>query len=705
MNETTKTIGFVVTAALLGLAAIVNTKMNQPKEFGENEMVGQPFFPDFTSTESAKALEVAAVDETGAVQRFVVENRDGLWRIPSHYDYPAEAAARIAQTAASVMGIERQSQVGMRESDFERFGVIDPLSESIEDPESVGQRITLKDENSDVLVDYIIGKEAEIDSTASTEDVFERQTQAKDFYVRRADESQTFLASLDVDLSTRFSDWIDPDLLRVNSGDILRVAIDNYKIVEKGVGAFSRVKQLVKDQGDQVLVKRTSPADPWSMDGVDDEKEALKTSAIDEILGVLEEMRIVGVRPKFKYQGKKLLTPELTLVQLEELKGNPEQQSYAIAALQEDLTEKGFNFGGTAQQLELVSENGELEFGTSSGILYRLHVGGKVAGDDKAIEIGAASEKSTVDKEEDGDSTENSNAPSAKDDEDNANRFLFVRVAFEESLLGDRPVEPTMPTEPVKPEGYLPAAEKAADKSTEETTDSNPSDQTGKESNSDSDAETDATSVKDSDAPDDARDEAFIEYDKQLETYKAAKEQYEIDLTRYKQDVETFEEKIANGKELVDELNERFGDWYYVISASNLKVIQSRRTDLVEIKAPPEPPAMLESEARPRKPDISFPDIPGLSPNADSDSDSGSESQPTKETKSIKSETERVQEKSDSMNQKQSEPPKQSEKAGDEQSSKKPTEAVKSDDPAPEPSDSKSKKLDETSEDGKPEPD
>ena len=60
----------------------------------------------------------------------------------------------------------------------------------------------------------------------------------KDFYIRKADDSKTFRVSLDIDLSTRFSDWIDPDLLRINRADVVELDINNYKLEERGAGMF-----------------------------------------------------------------------------------------------------------------------------------------------------------------------------------------------------------------------------------------------------------------------------------------------------------------------------------------------------------------------------------------------------------------------------------------------------------------------------------
>ncbi len=588
MQESTKTICFVVTAAVLGLAAVGNAVMNQPGESEAGKLVGTPFYPEFTSTEVARSLEVSAIDpETGALKRFGVESDGDLWRIPTHFNYPAEGAARIAQTSASVLGLERQALAGMGESEFEKFGVVDPLSEDLEDPESAGKRITLKDENGDPLVDYIIGNEIEDAVPTRGGDDFDIQTEAKEFYMRRADDSQTFRVSLDIDLSTKFSDWIDPDLLRINRPDVTQISINNYKIEERGAGPFG-APELFKDQGDQLKLSRPSAAEQWTMEGISEITEAVEPDRVNEILGVLDEMQIVGVRPKFKFEGKQILTSDLKLADIPEMKADKQKAGRAIQALQRDLMDKGFNFGGTQQNLELVSENGELEFGTSKGLRYRLHIGEAVADEDDTIEIGSKEkDESTTDPED----------PAAESEEstDDANRFLFVRVNFDETLLGDRPTEPKLPEPPVKPEGYEPA--KVEEKKKESATVDDEADEKGAD-----DADADAESEEEKPAQ---RNPEFIAYEEALKAVEKAKLEHEMNLTRFKQENEAFDEKIEEGKKLVDELNQRFGDWFYVISASNLKTLQSKREDVVK-------PVVLPGDKGPAipSPELSFPSMP-----------------------------------------------------------------------------------------------
>ncbi len=616
MNESAKTIAFVSVAVLMVGIAVASHFLNRPKTQQDFELVGQPFYEDFVSSDQAKALEVAAVDaESLALQKFSVENTDGLWRIPSHHNYPAEAAVRLAETATSVMGIERETLAGRLASDHEKLGVVDPLSEEIEDPEAVGKRVTLKDGEGEVLVDYIIGKEAgDVFVSDTQRRLNEGSTPEKYFYVRRPDEQQTYKVKLDLDLSTRFSDWIDPDLLRLDRNKLRRILIDNYSLEEERSNPLGQVKSLFKSQGDRLELSRESASDPWKLVDLVEDSEELQTPRISDMIKVLDEMRIAGVRPKFKYQDHLLLTADLKLNQQPEFEQNPQEFGRAINQLQTELEEKGFNLAGSSEKLELVSQQGQLEIGTDDGVLYALQVGKEVVGEEQVIEIGDRDKASSTESSESSDaetglsSGETGLSQSAgqsdksigedADEADKAkNRYLMIRVSFDETLLGDRPAKPTEPVKPNAPEGYSPPPPAAEE--IKEQPDST------KQS---------AENVEDEDKPEapDAQPERnpeFVKYDQELAAYEQQKIEYELELSRYEQELKDFDQRIKDGQKLVEELNERFGEWYYVVTGDNLKTLQTTRRDLVTIKEDGEAdtgPEDADSKL-PSRPDISFP--------------------------------------------------------------------------------------------------
>jgi hypothetical protein len=628
MNESSKTIAFVSVAVLMVGLAVASHFVNRPKIQQDFELVGQPFYEDFTSSEQAEALEVAAVDtEDVSRQQFSVKKADGLWRIPSHHNYPAEAAVRLAETATSVMGIERESLAGRLASDHEKLGVIDPLSDDIEDPEAVGKRITLKDGDGEVLVDYIIGNEAGDVVVSDTERrLNEGGIPEKYFYVRRPDEQQTYKVKLDVDLSTRFSDWIDPDLLRLDRNKLVRILIDNYSLEEERSNPLGQVKSLFKEQGDQLELTRKSNSDPWVLTDLNAETEELQSTSINGIIDVLSGIRIAGVRPKFKYQDHLLLTSDLQLNRQPEFEQNPQEFARAISQLQTELEDKGFNLAGSSEKLELASQQGQLDVGTNDGVLYSLQVGKEVLGEEKAIEIGEGNEANGTQQPTDSNDEEpaepsQQNAQSSEDEVESEgesneakNRYLMIRVSFDENLLGERLVKPTEPTKPTEPEGYSPppVPEEGA-----EQPDTN-------EENYEGDDAVEAPDAKPERKPE------FVKYDLELAEFEQQKVDYELAVTKFEQDVKVFEKKVEKGQKLVEELNERFADWYYVITAENLKTLQTSRLDLITVKessegepSEGEPGEQDSSPALPTQPDISFPaseldqeagDVPDTSP-------------------------------------------------------------------------------------------
>ena len=91
------------------------------------EDTGELLFADFTDPAVATALSVVSWDEDQAkAQRFAVEQKAGLWVIPSHNDYPADGTERMGKAAASFIDVKKDVYYGDKPEDHGRFGVLDP---------------------------------------------------------------------------------------------------------------------------------------------------------------------------------------------------------------------------------------------------------------------------------------------------------------------------------------------------------------------------------------------------------------------------------------------------------------------------------------------------------------------------------------------------------------------------------------------------
>src|SRR6266853_4571252 len=201
INETRRTITYVVAAAALALVA---WKLSPPVEITPKEFeaakIGTEFWPEFKDPNAPTSIRVVGFDEAKAShQSFGVKFENGKWTIPSHHNYPADGADRLAKTAASVMHIKREEIASDSDQNDEKLGVVDPLDEDRAKLKGRGKRITLS-EGENTLVDLIIGKEV--------------KDRAGFFYIRKPGEKMTYVAKVKIDLSTKFADWVDTDLLK-----------------------------------------------------------------------------------------------------------------------------------------------------------------------------------------------------------------------------------------------------------------------------------------------------------------------------------------------------------------------------------------------------------------------------------------------------------------------------------------------------------
>ncbi len=145
MNEIRRTVTYVVVAGAMSLVAWF---LSPPVEITPEELtaanIGKEFYPDFKNANEATSIRVVGFDEAKAKHKqFGVMSKDGKWTIPSHHNYPADGADRLAKTATSVMHIKREELASSSEQDQEKLGVVDPLDEDQTKLKGRGQRITL----------------------------------------------------------------------------------------------------------------------------------------------------------------------------------------------------------------------------------------------------------------------------------------------------------------------------------------------------------------------------------------------------------------------------------------------------------------------------------------------------------------------------------------------------------------------------------
>jgi hypothetical protein len=344
MNQVRRTIYYAAVAVVLaGLALATSPRQKMPEAFFDQ---GEAFFPDFTDPNAATSLEVVDWDEsTGAAVPFKVTFQGGRWTIPSHHGYPADGKDRLARTAAGLIGITKDDFRTDNTADHEACGVIDPLDTASPSLRGRGRRVTIKGENDVVLADLIIGKS------------FEGREGFR--LVRVPGQKRVYGARINVDVSTGFKDWIEADLMMIEKDEVERVQLKDYSIDE-------RTGRL--DQRDDVVLTRAGEV--WKMAGTPSGKE-LDTYKFNNLIRAVDELTIEGVRPK----------PEGLSASLSRMAGG-------ISITQDDmlsLQDHGFYF---ARDGRLVSNEGELQAGTSDGVVYTLRFGEVAFGQGLAVSAG-----------------------------------------------------------------------------------------------------------------------------------------------------------------------------------------------------------------------------------------------------------------------------------------------------------------------------
>ena len=562
--------GWATTVAYLGgaLACLAITAgiiwMNKPAAIAEYGKVGQGFFTDFTDPTLASSLEVFTFDSKNVEPRqFKVERSDnGQWVIPSHHNYPADAEEQLAQTASSVIGIQRGAMVTRWKNDHAKYGVINPKQDSlgVDEVDGVGQRLTLQGDNDSILADFIVGKPVEGESVQ--------------YYVRHPEEDEVYITSLEIDLSTKFTDWIDTKLLDLSTNFVRRITVNDY--------SFDELNRSVSKAEITELTRQSGDGD-WQLSSLDQEKEELQKDAIKKTLEEISNLAIAGVRPK-----QKGLTPDWKLDR------NAIDSQRGVERLQTDLMSRGFllqpSRTGDREQLDLISREGELLAGIDDGLVYRLQFGRVFTGSQEEMEIGFASaaasgdessesseeslsetEKLADDKSSDAESVAGDAKATSEENSTNPGRYLFVRVDFDEALLDGKIDEPTEPTKSAR----LIELEQAAEEKAKSAANASA------ESGSGEPADTGTKDVADTDE---------TELAKLRSEFVIAQSTYKADVKKY----DDFQKRIESGKQKAEKLNRRFAKWYYVISGSSYDNLALDRSKLVSEK--PTPPEAKATE-------------------------------------------------------------------------------------------------------------
>ncbi|MEM6329961.1 MAG: DUF4340 domain-containing protein [Planctomycetota bacterium] len=529
MNETIKTAAFAGAAALAVAAAVVT----QPTSGNYNvaDQIGKDLAKPFELDE-AKRLTIVAYDEKNAtLNTFEVAETDGLWTLPSKGGYPADAADQLAAAVNGVAGRKVLQIASDDAKDHAEFGVIDPNAEELAGRSGVGARVSLATADGKPLADLIIGNEV--------------KDQEDQRYVRRADQDVTYVAKIDPeDFSTNFADWIEDDLLKISPWDIRRVRLRDYSaemfMTLQGMAVdptFRTDTTLDYDDNDskwrlaEYLTAPDARRDAFVAAELGADKQ-LDQDKLQDLKNALDDLRIVDVASK----------PEGFSADLkagEDFMNNREALASLMArGFAPTRSERG--------DIEILSSEGEVICTMKDGVEYVLRFGNLLLGKEED-----GGQEDGQDRAAGGDQDAAAAAAEAEDGDGKAgiNRYLFVLARLNEAAID----KPELEEVPPLPEG----ADKPADA---------------------------ADDAADGAAGDEAEDAGNAEGTEPTELEQAVEARKAVE-ERNARLLDEYQDKLAAARERVAELNERFGDWYYVISNEVFEKVHLSIDDITKEKA------------------------------------------------------------------------------------------------------------------------
>ena len=394
MTEGNKTGSMAAVAAIIALLAWGTSSRNNAYAPVKG-LVGKPLFEKFSDPMTAASLKILRYDkpkEDYVDFEVAQERKSGLWTIPSHESYPADASKQMSQAANLFVGLKTIGIASQKRSDQALFGVVEPNKQNTDKGgEGVGMLVQMRDPKGDMLADLIIGKDNDKNQR----------------FVRIPSEDVIYVVELDsTPLSTDFKQWIEADLLKLSANDIETIGIRDYQLVQMNQGlGLSRNYEAdltFTTTNGQWQPTRITTFEPPTERPLTPE-EQINTSKLNDMKNALDNLRIADVLKKPAGLAGDLKGNKSLL-------SNPE----SISSLQRRGFFQNPNQKG-GDTIEFLSKSGELLVTLKDGVQYLLRFGGAAGAD-----ITASEKKEATDDEK-------------SEDIVSINRFLLVTTRVDET--------------------------------------------------------------------------------------------------------------------------------------------------------------------------------------------------------------------------------------------------------------------------------
>ncbi|MGA0040324.1 MAG: hypothetical protein ACO3NZ_10785, partial [Pirellulales bacterium] len=154
----TTLIYLAVGFGLLIVGWIVQPRFQSASVTAETQTV---LFEKLNDVAQAGSLEIVSYNEELAeLSPFKVVKTGGVWVLPAHDNYPADAREHLAAAATELIDMKSLDVVTDSPAEHETFGVIEPDPQKIEaGMTGVGKLVEIRDEAGATLARLIVGKE------------------------------------------------------------------------------------------------------------------------------------------------------------------------------------------------------------------------------------------------------------------------------------------------------------------------------------------------------------------------------------------------------------------------------------------------------------------------------------------------------------------------------------------------------------------
>ncbi|MFN9915594.1 MAG: DUF4340 domain-containing protein, partial [Pirellulaceae bacterium] len=100
-------------------------------------------------------------EELGSLQKFELSrDASGLWVIPSHDSYPADAASQVSKVANAFIGLKALTVATEKANEQKDFGVVEPdETKELVGETGIGTYVSMENAKGEQLVNLVIGKE------------------------------------------------------------------------------------------------------------------------------------------------------------------------------------------------------------------------------------------------------------------------------------------------------------------------------------------------------------------------------------------------------------------------------------------------------------------------------------------------------------------------------------------------------------------